>query len=58
MTRVPADLKPRLQRVARAKGMTLSDLVSDVLEDYVPEAEDEEGLPQQGEFTFDLKKTA
>lgn len=55
MVRVPADLKPRLQAVAKARGTSVSDLISGILEEWIDEAEIEAGLPHQ--VMFDLEKT-
>lgn len=57
-SRVPKGLKPRIQAIARARDTGMSDLISEVLEEWVPQAEVEEGLPQQGTFEFDTERTA
>lgn len=53
--RIPKDLKPRLEKVAAARGTSVSEITSDLLEVWVPQAEREDGLPQQGQF--DLEDT-
>lgn len=57
-TRIPAGMKPRLQQLAHVRGIGMSDLVSEVIEDWIPRAEVEEGIPQQGVLNIELKKTA
>lgn len=55
--RVPEDiqLKARLEAVAKVQGLSVSDLVSNILEDNIGAAEIAAGLPHQG--MFDLEET-
>lgn len=55
MTRTRKGVKQRLEAVARARHTTVSDLLAEVIEEWLPQAEKEEGIPQQNVFDLDLK---
>lgn len=55
MSRMTKGIKPRLEAVARARHTTVSDLVAEVIEEWLPQAEQEEGIEQQDMLNFDLK---
>ena len=57
MSRMSKGVKPRLEALARARDTTVSDLVAEVIEGWLPQAEQEEGIVQshQDVLDFDLK---